>query len=365
MEGKKVKDFRKNLLLIVVGLLLLAGVNFLDIWTGPEVSSSFFYLIPVIFFAIFFGSSLGILGSILCSAIWFLTDFYSGRYYSHPVIAYWNAFAEMVIFMTVALIIVRLAEERRREKEDKEALLKINEEVMRLSKIKSDFCAMVSHEIRTPMATIRESIKLIDDGIVGEVSPEQKTYLDITKKNVDRLIRLINEILDFSKLEQGKKHLKFVKENLNQIILESVQFHKPLALEKGIQLISDLDPALPEVLVDVDAMNQVLGNVIGNAIKFTRAGSVTVASSSREGEVEVTVTDTGCGIEQSHLSRLFQYFEQIIPEYGVKPEGTGLGLAISRRLVELHNGKIWVESELGKGTVIHFTIPLVDPFYSI
>jgi signal transduction histidine kinase len=246
--------------------------------------------------------------------------------------------------------IIRYAIERKKvERKLKEAI-----------EAKSQFMSMVSHELRVPLASIKESIAIVLDGVIGRITKEQRDCLDIAKRNVDRLNRLIGDLLDFNKLEAGKMNFEMQANNANEIAKEVYDTMLPVAKEKGINLVLELDGSLPRASFDKDKVNQVLSNLVNNALKFTEEGSITIATSKREDTIQISVSDTGCGIKKEDLPRLFHEFEQLETVGIEKTRGTGLGLAISKEIITRHSGEIRAESELGKGTTFFFTLPIQE-----
>ncbi len=244
-----------------------------------------------------------------------------------------------------------------------EAKAKLEKEATALEealRIKSDFTSTVSHELRTPLAAIKESISIVSDGTTGPIGPEQKEFLDMAKRNVDRLNRLINDILDFQKLEAGKIIFDMREDDINEAVTEAARTMAPLAQEKGLDLVIDLADNMPHVRFDRDRIMQVLTNLISNAIKFTEKGGITIATKIFSNVIEVSVEDTGAGIRKEDMPKLFQHFEQLEKGVDRKTGGTGLGLAISKGIIEQHRGKVWAESELGKGAIIKFVLPIKE-----
>lgn len=234
-----------------------------------------------------------------------------------------------------------------------------NRELIRLGQLKSSFVSMVSHELRTPLTAIKEGIGIVLDGTTGPVTDEQKDFLDTAKRNVDRLSRLINNILDFQKLDAGKMKFDYQENNINLVVKEVFQTMEPLVKGKWLDFVLQLDESIPMVKFDKDKITQVLTNLVSNAIKFTLNGSVSIITSKGPNTIQVTVKDTGPGVKEEDLDKLFQYFEQI-GDIKQRRGGTGLGLAICKEIITMHNGKIWVESQHGQGTSFHFVLPIVE-----
>ena len=235
---------------------------------------------------------------------------------------------------------------------------RVYRELEAASRHKSEFLANVSHELRTPMNAILGFNELILDGIYGDVPPDVKVPLTDIQNSGKHLLRLINNVLDLSKIEAGRMELT-PTEYLAQDTVERVRASLgSLAAQKGIDFVTAVPPDLPTALGDAGRITQCLMNLAGNALKFTREGRVEIAVELRGDLLYYRVTDTGIGIAQDQLDTIFAEFRQgdatITREFG----GTGLGLSITKKIVELHGGRIWVESELGKGSSFWFMIPL-------
>jgi signal transduction histidine kinase len=267
-------------------------------------------------------------------------------------------------FQDVLPVVIQRSMQRYKANRDKERLEKelreSNEKLKQMYAIKSDFTSMVSHELRTPLTAIKEGIAIVLDGTAGELNVNQKEFLSTAKKNVDRLNRLINDVLDFSKLESKKLAFQMRKSDINEIINEVVSIQRSVAEEKGLYIKSELDPGIPRIELDSDRINQVLNNLVSNAIKFTSKGGITIYTSKDEKEDTVIthIQDTGEGIKKEDLPKLFQKFQQLSRH----KRGTGLGLAICKQIVEQHGGSIWVESEYGKGSKFKFTLPIAHRY---
>jgi signal transduction histidine kinase/HAMP domain-containing protein len=233
-----------------------------------------------------------------------------------------------------------------------------NLQLERANRLKSEFLASVSHELRTPMNAIIGYTKLMLDGLDGEMTAQQQTDLFRVAQAADNLLGLINGLLDLAKIEAGKMELNIEEVNITDVADEALELVRPHADEKGLQVRSLIPQGLPNVWADRARVRQVLANMLANAVKFTERGTVSVAGSAAEGWVTVSVADTGVGISPEAQAYVFDEFRQADSSTTRRYGGTGLGLAISKRLVTLHGGRIWVDSEVGRGSTFHFTLPI-------
>ncbi len=241
------------------------------------------------------------------------------------------------------------------------AVLRDITEIVRMDAMRSDFISHVSHELRTPLAAIIGSVKLILDGRAGPLSESQERLLNVVDRESDRLIRLVNDILDLAKLEAGRTNLDLDEVDLTNVITEAVEALAPLAEAKSIQIETRTEHLTGIITCDPSLVRQVLQNLIGNAIKFTpEGGRVRVEAENGDIAVEVRVIDTGIGIPEDKRESVFNKFEQVGQHKG-PIKGTGLGLAICRQIIERHGGRIGVESEEGVGSTFFFTLPLGEP----
>jgi signal transduction histidine kinase/GGDEF domain-containing protein len=226
-----------------------------------------------------------------------------------------------------------------------------------LEQVKDEFVGMVSHELRTPMTSIREVISQILDGILGETNPEQREFLSMALSDVDRLSRMIDDLLDISKLDAGKMKMKIETCEMVALVLKIISSFVPQAKAKGLEMKGSFSKEKIKAYVDKDRITQVFSNLIGNAVKFTQKGQIEISLVDREDAVECCVSDTGPGIAKKDLPQLFDKFQQFGHPVSGEEKGTGLGLAISKGIVELHKGKIWVKSEVNVGTKFTFVLP--------
>ncbi|MFH1360216.1 MAG: PAS domain S-box protein [Candidatus Omnitrophota bacterium] len=223
---------------------------------------------------------------------------------------------------------------------------------------KNEFISIVSHELRTPLTAIKEGISIVQEEETGRLNKKQLDFLNLAKRNTERLSILINDVLDYQKLEAGRMEFALEEGDINSVIEEVRQTMEPVATNKGIQLHVRFGEDLPRVKFDRNRIFQVLVNLVGNAVKFTDQGSVTIESSRPQQSLHVSVIDTGIGIKAEDMNKLFQSFSQISSEQRKKVGGTGLGLVISRRIMQQHGGDIWVESAIGKGSSFSFWLPV-------
>jgi len=235
---------------------------------------------------------------------------------------------------------------------------KAEEKLKEATGIKSEFISMASHELRTPLTAMKEAIRLVITEQTGKLNDEQKEFLDIARRNVDRLARLVNDILDFQKLGAGKMEFEIRENDINEVATEVYAAMTPAAKNVGIDFLLELEDDIPRVKFDHDKITQVLTNLVANALKFTERGNIIISTSKGENIIQVSVSDTGPGIKAEDLPKVFREFEQLQKGGDRKVGGTGLGLAISKEIIEQHRGKICVESEYGKGTTFHFILPI-------
>ncbi len=225
-------------------------------------------------------------------------------------------------------------------------------------RLKSTFLATMSHELRTPLNSIIGFTSVMLQGLAGPLNPEQTKQLGMVKTSARHLLALINDVLDISKIEAGQLEIASEPFDMRQVIEKVVQTVTPLAEKKGLALVAEVALEVGQIVSDRRRVEQILLNLINNAIKFTEQGQVRIESRMCDGWLVTNVTDTGIGIKPEDIARLFEPFQQIEHRLGRLREGTGLGLSICKRLVEMLGGKITVESEWGVGSTFTFTLPV-------
>lgn len=233
-----------------------------------------------------------------------------------------------------------------------------NEDLQRLDKLKDEFLANTSHELRTPLNGMIGIAESMIDGATGELSELQQQNLFIIAQSGHRLSNLVNDILDFSKLRHQDIELQLKPVALNAIAEIVVTVSRSLIGKKDLQLVNAIAPDTRAVAADENRLQQILYNLIGNAIKFTESGTVELFAKVTASQMAITIADTGIGIPEDKFDRIFESFEQADGSTARNYGGTGLGLAVTKKLVTLHGGKIWVESTVGIGSSFTFTLPL-------
>ncbi len=228
------------------------------------------------------------------------------------------------------------------------------------SRHKSEFLSNMSHELRTPLNAIIGFSEVLGEHMFGEMNEKQDEYVGDIHSSGKHLLSLINDILDLAKVEAGRMELNVSAFDLPAAVDNALTLVRERATRHGLTLAADVDPALGELCADERKVKQILLNLLSNAVKFTPDnGRVTVRARPVDGFVEISVVDTGVGIAPADQAAVFEEFKQVGSDVTKKNEGTGLGLALTRRFVELHGGRIWLESVPGLGSTFTFTLPLV------
>jgi two-component system sensor histidine kinase GlrK len=226
-----------------------------------------------------------------------------------------------------------------------------------LDQMKADFISYASHELRTPMTSLKEAVALMMDKVAGDLTEKQRELMGIIDEDCDRLLKLINDLLDLSKLESGLLPLNIQDSRIEDVVEKTLSAIRPIAESRGVYIGADLGNNIPAIPMDGFRIQQVLTNLLSNAIKFTdNGGRISIILNKEGNDIVVKVSDTGEGIPHDALGSIFDKFHQL----GDKKAGTGLGLPIAKHIIESHGGRIWAESELGRGSIFSFTLPLRD-----
>lgn len=371
---------RSQLLEIGVSLPLLCLVTWTvfqssQAMTVPHYPLAFLTLSILIWLAVRLGPRETVTAILLCAgiAIWGTLQgsgpFAGGDY--HDSLLLLQAFIA-VIAVTALVLAVGVAERRRAEQEldelnrtlerriqDRTSTLQATvEQLQEFNQLKTAFVGIVSHELRTPLTSIKSLSDNLFEGVAGPLNEKQKYYASRIQLNTDRLTRMLNELLNLSRIDAGKMELRPTVLSLEELLADLVEVFQPLAQRKSITMNVGSMESMPKIRVDRDKLYEVLANLLENAIKFTPSGGrVHIGAQVLDDRhIKMNVSDTGCGISEEHLPKIFDKFYRVQP--GAEPvAGSGLGLAIAKGLVELHGGIMSVESAPGKGSHFYFTLP--------
>jgi signal transduction histidine kinase len=287
----------------------------------------------------------------------FLNDLAAGRFGGSVTVHNRDEFGELAARLNAtSRELARLDAEQRRAAQELGAL---NAKLEQASKAKSEFLANMSHELRTPLNAILGFTEMLTDELYGPMPAEFREPLTDVQTNGKHLLRLINDVLDLSKIEAGRMELALSEYSAADVVNSVRTSLRSLADEKGLDFRAVIDDGVPEVMVgDAKRITQCLLNLAGNALKFTKQGGVTIRA-VRDGDcVRYSISDTGIGIPEDQLGAVFAEFRQVDATITREFGGTGLGLSITKKFVEMHGGRIWVESRMNQGSTFHFTIPI-------
>jgi signal transduction histidine kinase/CheY-like chemotaxis protein/HPt (histidine-containing phosphotransfer) domain-containing protein len=334
-------------------LAIIALVTMLDYATGVQLSFSLFYLVPVSLMSWRRGLWFGLGFALFCALLRFAVDKVGGREYAHLYIAYWNTGVRLGVLLVTAVLVSKLRRAIRAADAARDAALAA-------SRAKSDFLSSMSHEIRTPLSAI---LAMADALAETRLDPSQADYVKLFRQEGKRLLALLSDLLDSSKIEAGGFTAQKSAFALNGLLAEIGSIVGSQTRAKGLDFSMELAPELPARIVgDSLLLRRTILNLTANAVKFTTTGSISLKAGLDPAEpgnsLAFSVADTGIGIPQEALGRLFLPFSQADASIGRDFGGTGLGLSLCKSFVELMGGRIWATSQAGKGSVFSFTIPL-------
>ncbi len=229
-----------------------------------------------------------------------------------------------------------------------------NSELQQADQDKNEFFARTIKELRIPLTSIDGHVELLRDQHLGRITKQQKGSLDAINHEIDRITRAIIDVIELTNLETGNISLKKERMSFSDIIDNVTEYMQPTTELKGIRLDKEISPDLPAILGDQERLTHAFTNIIGNAIKFTSDGSISITAHARDRELLISVSDTGTGIPDDAIDRIFDRFYKV----DTASHGTGLGLSTAKEIVELHGGRIWAESKEGEGSTIRFTVPI-------
>ena len=275
---------------------------------------------------------------------------------------------------TAVTVISKDITEHKRAEEERERLLKELEaknielekamehmaDLEEVTRMKTEFLSITSHELKTPLTPLKAQLQMLQEGYLGQLNEKEEKSIDVCLRNLTRLDNLVADIMDISRIEAGRIKMIFKSMSINDVVKEAIKMQEPFAKDKNIKISAKLAD-LPTIIGDAERLRQAIGNLINNAIKFSKkSGKVTIETkrSDSNENIQFGITDYGVGISKEDQKKLFKPFSQIDTSIGREHAGTGLGLAITKGIIHAHNGRVWLESEFGKGTTIHFVIPI-------
>jgi len=330
---------QSKLYLMILGLALVGLIGIVDYLTGPELASSIFYLIPVALVAWLVGRQAGIALSIAGAISWLIADLLDGGTYSHPLIPFWNTLVRFGFFLIVTHVLSVLHAARERQEELRQ---------------------FVVHDLRTPLSIVMTGLLTLQDLTGESMDATQKNLVEMCIVSSQRMATLINSLLDMARLESGQLSLQFSQVNVKELIESSLKQVSVLAKRSHVTLTSQLDPNLGMVYADAKVTTRVLVNLLVNAIKFSRPESViTIRTALYSANMAaLSVTDQGRGVPKEWADKVFDKFAQVQAHRTGSAVGSGLGLTFCRLAVEAQGGRIWLDSEVNKGTTFTFTLPI-------
>lgn len=286
----------------------------------------------------------------------------------------------MVIFIIIIILIVFISGlgiynynlikslKKERDQLDKTAkilvkrdleLTEANERLQEIDKLKSEFISVAAHQLRTPLSGIKWILKMVMDGDMGEIAQEQREFLQRGYQANERIINLVNDLLNVSRIEEGRFGYSFVNYDLVKLIQEVVQDNKDIFARKNLQLeFIKSEKKLPKVKVDPDKLRLAIQNLLDNAHDYTLKGKVIINAVQKNNEIQVSIKDAGAGIPESQKANIFNKFFRGSNVIKLDTDGTGLGLFIAQNIIQKHDGSIWFKSQENKGTTFYFTLPL-------
>lgn len=324
--------------LIALALALVAVIGAVDYLTGPELSFSIFYLLPVSLAAWESGRRPGLLVALVGSATWLAADLSAGQVYSHAAIPYWNALVRLALFAVVATSLAALKSTRIRQDE---------------------LSQFIIHDLRSPLGNVISGLETMRDVAGADLDPTQDMLIQATLSSANRMLTLINSLLDLAKLEYGKMPVRAAELAVADLVSSSMSHLTNMAARKEVTLRNEATDGSLRVHADPDLTTRILVNLLSNAVGVSQSGKAVVVHTARTpgGEITFRVVDSGPGIPAKAIGKVFDKFGQIEMRKEGGYRGSGLGLAFSKLAVEVQGGRIWMESEVGQGTTVSFTLP--------
>jgi signal transduction histidine kinase len=330
---------RSSAFLIALALLLVVALGIVDYLTGTELAFSIFYLLPISLIAWLVGRRAGFALSVVAAVTWLLADLMGGSTYSSSAIPYWNTGVRLAFFLivTYALSALRMARERQEE-----------------------LATFIVHDLRSPLSVAITGLQTLDT-LEGEgLNARQRELIGVCLRSGERTLALVNTLLDIARLKDGKMPLSLSQVNAAELAQSALQQVEFWAQEEHVRLACQSDDAVSTVYADAAVTVRILVNLLGNALKVSPPESVLTVSVApfKTGWVAFRVADQGRGIPKAQISRVFDKFAQVEPYDKGGGVGSGLGLTFCRLAVEAQRGRIWLESQVNRGTTVTFTLPV-------
>jgi signal transduction histidine kinase len=329
---------RSRPLLIALGLAFVLLLGAIDYLTGAEISFSIFYLLPISVVAWLVGRAAGIVMSAAGATTWFVADMLAEHVYSHPAIPYWNAIMRLGFFLVVTHTLTGLRASRERQEE---------------------LGHFIVHDLRSPLGTVMTGLQFLQDTAGETMDTAQRGLVETCLTSCNRMMTLVNSLLDLARLESGHMPVQLREVKVKELVESSLEQVGVWAKAHSVSLAAELEAREEVVWADMTLTMRILVNLLSNAIRFSPAGSeVTVrVAPSDASMLAFSVTDQGCGIPPEWVGKVFDKFAQVEAQKAGRAIGSGLGLTFCRLAVEAQGGRIWLESEVDKGTTVSFTLP--------
>jgi len=345
--------------ILSLGIALILFVGIIDYVTGTELSISIFYLLPIALVTWFVGRKSGVIMSLAGVVVWYSVDFVAGHVYSHPAISYWNSLVQLSIFLVTVFILSALKTEYEKKtqliddlRKTEEALDQKARDLIRSNAELEQFAYIAAHDLRGPLIVVESYINKLHKRYIERLDQDAERFIGEAIDGIGRMKLLINDLLLYAKTgSQGKN---FERVDCTDALERAIANLK-VEIE-GRNAVVTYD-RLPSVIADDIQMVQLFQNLIGNGIKFCREGQPRIYISAEDNDTEwvFAIRDNGIGIAPEDRDRIFEIFKRL--HRSADYSGTGIGLAICKKVIDRHRGRIWVESELGKGATFYFMIP--------
>jgi len=349
-----IRKIENRFTVLILNLLLIGLIGYLDFLTGPELSFSFFYLIPISLLSLYRNTSLVsvLVSSIFASFLWFLAE-YVTRDYSIIFFPIWNAFVRLTIFTMIGLLILYLKEKHKKVSLVNSNLKAINEE-------KNKFIGITAHDIRNPISGIYSYSDLLITNYKDDVKPDVLEIIILIKTICSSTLIILQNLLDISKIEAGIVELKLKNQDYLSLVKQQISLNQIIAKNKNITILFHTIKNTIITNFDEHYLSEVLDNLLSNAIKYSSNGSEIIVNISltNNNQILTEVIDKGKGIPIGEQQKLFNYFQKTSTQPTDGEPSTGLGLAIAKKIVTLHNGEIGLKSDLNKGSVFYYTLPI-------